>query len=235
MAGLMALLCAPAWSQDIEETEEQFDPARLAEGMKSFTKDVRIEEADLVSFMKLYTSFDGLYGEDFARKFTKEGKFDLNLVVKDKAYADWASAKGLDGKKWLQRSTRIMGLQLKRHFTMMAAEAEKETAAELKDLESMRKEMGEEAYTAAKEAMTAAMKQVRSLADAFKDFPAPNEAETKLLEKHQKALDRAMDMDDGGDDDGCGCEDDDGCGCDCGCGCGCEDDDGCGCDDGCGN
>jgi hypothetical protein len=59
---------------------------------------------------------------------------------------------------------------------------------QLKELEAMRDQMGEEVYQQALKAMTDASAAMQGLGNAFKNLPVPTEAEKQLLAKYKEDL-----------------------------------------------
>lgn len=184
---LMVLNISPAAAQssrdDIAAANRQFE--QWAQNLAGFVREVRFNEADIISFINLSEDFHavGAGKGDEAEEF-----IDFNALVNHSEYLAWARSKGVNSEVWLKKSMRIIAVMMRTEMAAYSPEDQFDLQEQLEQLEEMRTQMGEETYQQALQSMTAASEAMQGLENAYRYLPVPTEAEKTLLAKYKDAL-----------------------------------------------
>ena len=187
LAVLMFVCISPVLAQssqdDLTYSGQNFE--QWSKNLAEFVKDVRFNEEDIQSFIKLADDFN-----DFdAQNDSEAGEYvDFGTIANNAEYLAWARSKGINSEAWLKKTMRIIAVMMKTEIEANRSEEQIDLQEQLKQLESMRDQMGEEVYQQALRSMTAASAAMQGLDNAYKNLPVPTEAEKNLLAKYREVL-----------------------------------------------
>ena len=171
-------------SQDaLTESSQQF--AQWTKSLADFVRDVRFNEEDMQSFINLADDFNSFGAE----QDNMDGEYvDFNTILNDPDYLSWAMSKNINSDMWLKKTMRIIAVMMQTEMEANNSEEQIDLQEQLKELEAMREQMGEEVYQQALRAMTDASAAMQGLDKAYKYLPVPTEAEKGLLAKYREEL-----------------------------------------------
>ena len=167
---------------DAADPTLQFE--QWSKSLAEFVKDVRFDEKDIQSFISLADDFNSIGAEED----DEEEYVDFGTILNNSEYLSWAGSKGIDSEIWLKKSMRIMAVMMRTEIEANRSEEQFDLQAQIKELDEMRAQMGEEAYQQAIQAMTAVSAAMQGLANAYKNLPVPTEAEKALLAQYKDEL-----------------------------------------------
>jgi len=186
LAVFMLVFVPPVSGQSGQD--EAADPTlqfeQWSKTLAEFVKDVRFDEKDIQSFISLADDFNSIGAEEG----DEEEYVDFGTILNDSEYLSWAGSKGIDSEIWLKKSMRIMAVMMRTEIEANRSEEQFDLQAQMKELEGMRAQMGEEAYQQAIQAMTAVSAAVQGLDNAYKNLPVPTGAEKALLAQYKDEL-----------------------------------------------
>ena len=169
---------------DIAYSTQEFE--HWTKNLADFVKDVRFNETDIQSFISLAEDFNAIGAQ---QKMEGENEFvDVSAIANNAEYLAWAQAKGINSQAWLKKTMRIIAVMMQTEMEANNSEEQIDLQEQLKELEAMRDQMGEDVYQQALKAMTDASAAMQGLDNAYKYLPVPTEAEKQLLEKYREAL-----------------------------------------------
>ena len=188
LAFILLAWVSPALGQssqeDIASSTQEFE--QWTKNLADFVKDVRFNETDIQSFISLAEDFNALGAQE--KKESEEEFIDINTIANNEEYLAWAQSKGINSEAWLKKTMRIIAIMMQTEMAANNSEEQIDLQEQLKELEAMRDQMGEEVYQQALKAMTDASAAMQGLGNAFKHLPVPTEAEKQLLAKYKDDL-----------------------------------------------
>ena len=161
VAVLLSMAAGTTWAQADEPEdmppieEEGFDEepelGDILKAIHRLTKDFRLTEADVKTFVELGAKFDTIGRdndlEERLNKAVLAGKPFEEVILADPGFKKWAGEHGVEGKRWLQTFFRIQMIFARQEMTSDEGDGMEEYfKEELADLEKNRKELGEETY-----------------------------------------------------------------------------------------
>lgn len=186
IAVFMLVFVSPVSGQsgqdDAADSTLQFE--QWSKNLAEFVKDVRFNEKDIQSFISLADDFNSIGAEED----DDEEYVDFSTILNDSEYLSWARSKGIDSDIWLKKSMRIIAVMMRTEIEANRSEEQFDMQAQMKELEEMRAQMGEEAYQQSIQAMTAVSAAMQGLDNATKNLPVPTDAEKALLAKYKDEL-----------------------------------------------
>jgi hypothetical protein len=188
LLSVFMLFCvSPAAGQssqdDIEESNRQFE--QWAISLSEFVKDVRFNEEDVQSLISLWDDFDTIGGE----QDNEEKEYvDFSTIMNNEDYRSWAKSKGINSDMWLKKTMRIMAMIMRAGIEENSPGSQFDMEAQLKALEEMRAQVGEEAYQQMKQALAAGAAAMQGLENSNKHLPVPTDSEKALLAKYKDQL-----------------------------------------------
>ena len=172
-----------SFQDEVDESNRQFEEWTI--NLSAFVKDVRFTEEDVQSLIALWEEFSTISGEEEGEEEEFE---DFSTVLQDDAYRDWAKSKGINGEMWLKKTMRIIAAMMWKTIEENSSEEQFDMKAQLEELDSMRAEIGEEAYQEMKKGIEASAAAMEGLESAYKHLPVPTDDEKALLAKYQDQL-----------------------------------------------
>lgn len=162
-----------------------------------FIQDTRVTERDIEEILKLKSAMEELNtkAEAWGEAAFESGKFDYEVLIQDAGYRAWAKTNGVVPKEFLQKIIRLQLFFARDEAAAGADQARKQLAGQLKELESMRSQLGEENYRQMKSMLEAGSSALAATQKAFTHLPQPVEAEQKLLKKYRDQLRKALQVD----------------------------------------
>ncbi len=169
---------------DITPSERQFE--QWTEKLSEFVRDVRFNEEDMQSFIRLYPEFSAIGGDQ--HDSGEEEYVDFNAVLQDPEYRSWAGSKGLDSDMWLKKTMRIIAIMMRTEMAADNSAVRFDMQAQLEELEKMKDHMGEEVYRQMKQAMTEGSVAMQNMEDSSRNLPVPTGTEKALLAKYNDQI-----------------------------------------------
>jgi hypothetical protein len=164
-------------------SEPQFE--QWTEKLAEFVRDVRFNEEDMQSFIRLYGEFSAIGGD---QDNSGEEFVDFNSILQDPEYRSWARSQGLDSNMWLKKTMRIIAVMMRTEMAAANSGERFDMQAQLQELEKMKDHIGEEAYQQMKQALTEGSVAMQSMEDSYRNLPVPTGNEKALLAKYNDQL-----------------------------------------------
>jgi hypothetical protein len=172
----------------VEEANRKLD--EWIDTTRVFVGDVRVEEADLESFLEHYEEFSTL-GEEMDEE-EDEGFVDYDEVLADPAYRSWAAANGLAAEPWLKRSMRIIALTMRDQMQAGFAQAEAQLPEQRRMINEQCAQVGAEMCRQMKAGLEMSMAMFEHQKARIGDLPQPAASEQALLERYAGELTALM-------------------------------------------
>jgi hypothetical protein len=186
-AFLMLVWVPPALGQssqdDLAYSNQDFE--QWAKKLAEFVKDVHFNESDIQSFINLADDFAAIGAKEDG---ADEEYVDFNTIAKNAEYLAWARSKGINSETWLKKTMRIIAAMMQTEIEANRDVEQVDMQEQIKQLEAMRDQMGEEVYQQALKSMSAASAAMQGLDNAYKYLPVPTEAEKALMAKYSEEL-----------------------------------------------
>jgi hypothetical protein len=168
---------------DIEESNRQFQ--QWTKSLAEFVKDVRFNEEDVQSLISQWDDFAAIGGKEADEE---EEFIDFSTILNDAEYLSWAKERDLDSDMWLKKTMRIMAVIMRAEIEENESGETFDMEAQMKEIEEMRAQVGEEAYQQMKEALAAGAAALQGMEDFHKHLPVPSDAEKAVLTKYRDQL-----------------------------------------------
>ncbi|MDC1141698.1 hypothetical protein OAU50_01280 [Planctomycetota bacterium] len=192
-----------------DEAEEKEDEnvtqiKKMFKGLDVLHKDTKVTQESIDAFLKHNASFDK--ASDADEKF--EDMKDLGLVeahdyvLKQEWFKTWATENEVaEPEAWLKNTLRILSGNIATMLTGMLEQQGKMIEMGKAQLEQI-KEAQPEQYKKGMAEIEAGEKILAGMAEGLKQVPEFSDAEKKLLEDNAEAITKAMDDEDGEEEDG---------------------------------
>ncbi len=164
-----------------------------------YTKDVRLDAPALEAILAHYKALDEIHdGEDdggVVERAFQEGRYDFDVIVRDRDYEAWCRDRGLKPETFFRGLLRLEALRMREEGLSGLERASAELPEQEAELEKMRERVGEEAYREGLAALEAAAAMVEETRELMAGLPVPSAEEAALLEEHRERIRATLDED----------------------------------------
>ncbi len=167
--------------------------AALAE----YTVDVRVGKPELEAVLTHYVALEEIHGDDdpgeVVERAFRDGRYDFGVIVNDPSYVGWCRARGLEPEPFFRGLLRLEALRMREEGLAGLEVAREELPAQRAELQSMRQELGEEAYHEGVVALEAAAEMVEETRELMSALPQPSQEEERLLRANRGRIQHVLD------------------------------------------
>lgn len=175
---------------EVEEANQRLD--QWIENTRAFVGDVRIDAADIESFIEHYESFSSL-GDEVGQD---EEFIDYEEVLAEPRYQAWAAANGLAAEPWLKKSMRIIALTMREQMQAGIAQAEVQMPEQRRMIDQQCAQVGAEMCQQMRTSLEAAMAMFEHSKKRIDDLPEETAGEHELLARYRDEMAALMAADD---------------------------------------
>jgi hypothetical protein len=188
-----------AQSEDEAIAEEMQELNKLVTEVQEIAGNVRFDEADVESLIRLWPEFDEL--SQMADNDDDEDSIDFKAMLADPAYRQWAASHDLDAEDWMRKTVRIMMILYREQMLQSVALAPQQIQKQMEMIEQQRAQIGEEIYQQMKQTMESSAAMSKYMEEAVRKMPEATAAEDAVLDKHRDELMMLMMSEDDGEYD----------------------------------
>jgi hypothetical protein len=162
-----------------------------------YTADVRVGEPELEAVLTHYGALDEIHGDDdpgeVVERAFRDGRYDFEIIVNDPSYVGWCRARDLEPEPFFRGLLRLEALRMREEGLEGLEVAREELPEQRAELQSMRQELGEDAYSEGITALEAAAEMVEETRELMSALPQPSQEEVRLLTENRERIRRVLD------------------------------------------
>jgi hypothetical protein len=168
----------------------------FVKALVEYTKDVHLTEPALGDILDHYDTLEQIHdGDDDGRvveRAFQDGRYDFEVIVGDPAYAEWCRERDLEPEPFFRSLLRLEALRMRKEGLAGLEAALAELPEREAELETMREQVGEEAYREGRAALAAAAATVEETRELMARLPEPSTEETALLGRHSARIEAVL-------------------------------------------
>lgn len=166
--------------------------------LAEYTVDVRVGEPELEAVLTHHAALEEIHGDEdpgeVVERAFRDGRYDFCVIVNDPSYVNWCRARDLEPEPFFRGLLRLEALRMREEGLAGLERAREELPEQRAELQSMREEVGEEAYHEGVVALEAAAEMVEETRELMSALPQPSQEEVRLLRENRARIQRILDV-----------------------------------------